>query len=543
MTTIERPPVLDIRNLTIRTKADGTELVKSLTFSVGEGEVVCVVGESGSGKSLTSLATMGLLDRSSLEVSAGAIEVDGRNVLQLSQDQLREMRATTMSMVFQEPMTALNPVERVGKQIDEVLRIHGVGSARDRKRRVIEMLEAVNLPEPERIYRSYPHQLSGGQRQRIVISMALILKPKLLIADEPTTALDVTTQKQILELILDLRGKLNTAVLFITHDFGVVSEISDRIAVMNKGDLVELGTRDQVLMHPAEPYTRMLISSVPSLKPAETDAGGAKVQLEVDALSKTFTVQRGLFRKAQDIAALKAARFALHQGEIIGIVGESGSGKTTLARCVSRLETPSSGSITLFGSDISKLSRKEMLPHREHLQMVFQDPFRSLNARMRVGDIISEGMVNFGVSRQDAYSRSEELMRLVGLDPVMLERFPHQFSGGQRQRISIARALALNPKVLIADEAVSALDVSVQRQILDLLLEIRARRDVAIIFVTHDLRVAAQICSQIIVMKSGEIVDSGPASKVLQAPDNQYTRDLIASAPGRHWDFANFRPM
>lgn len=533
------PPVLSIEDLTIAVKSNGTQLVEKLNLEIFSGETVCLVGESGSGKSLTSLAIMGLLDSNALTVSSGKILVANQSVLGLSPEKLRSMRGTTMSMVFQEPMTALNPVETVGKQIEEVLDVHGVGSKADRYTQVLEMLDAVHLPDPERIYSMYPHELSGGQRQRIVISMALILRPKLLIADEPTTALDVTTQNQILSLIEELKQRFGTAVLFITHDFGVVADIADRICVMNRGEMVETGPRDQILTSPTAPYTRTLISAVPSLAPRAKRMECGETVLKVEGLEKTFHMG-GLLKKNREIAALRNGNLKLRKGEIIGIVGESGSGKTTLARCVSRLIEPSSGVIELNGRDISRLSEGQLRAARKNLQVVFQDPYRSLNARMRVKDAITEGLRNYGLAKESAYARAEALLMRVGLDATAMDRYPHQFSGGQRQRICIARALALDPAVIIADEAVSALDVSVQAQVLDLLASLRDESGVAILFITHDLRVAAQICDQIVVMKQGEIVEVGPAEEVLTEPRHSYTRDLLAAAPGRHWDFANF---
>ncbi|MCW0983868.1 ABC transporter ATP-binding protein (plasmid) [Agrobacterium tumefaciens] len=532
--------VLRIERLTVSLKQTGAATVRDISFSIKAGETLCVVGESGSGKSVTSLAVMGLLDPAALAVTAGRIVVDGTDVLAASREDLQKMRATRMSMVFQEPMTALNPVETVGAQVEEVLRVHGETDRTKRRKRVLEMFEAVHLPEPERIYTSYPHQLSGGQRQRIVISMALIMRPKLLIADEPTTALDVTTQRQILLLIGELQKRYGTAVLFITHDFGVVSEIADRIVVMNRGDMVEIGSRDAVLANPKQDYTRMLVASVPSLSPPErTSLAGSEV-LRVTGLTKVYA-SGGFFFGKRQVDALKPTDLDLRRGEIFGVVGESGSGKTTFARCLTRLIQPSAGSILLDGTDISQMRARALRPHRRRLQVVFQDPFRSLNARMRVRDVIVEGMLNFGAPKDEAYERAGVLMERVGLSRDMLGRFPHQFSGGQRQRISIARALALEPDILVADESVSALDVSVQKQVLELLRGICDDNGVGILFITHDLRVAAQICDRIAVMRKGEVVEAGTAHAVLSNPSHAYTRDLIAAAPGRHWDFANFK--
>jgi len=538
-------PVLQVQNLTVQlVGAPGDEersVVEGISFDIHAGETLCVVGESGSGKSVTSFSVMGLLAPDALRPAAGRILLDGEDVLACSPERLRELRATRMSMVFQEPMTALNPVRTVGWQIDEVLRTHSAMDAAARKRKILDMLESVRLPDVERIYQSYPHQLSGGQRQRIVICMALILNPKLLIADEPTTALDVTTQKQILALILELQRSHNTAVLFITHDFGVVAEIADRIAVMNRGRLVEVGAREDILARPKEAYTRMLVSSVPGLAPQARQAPEGEPVLIVDGLEKTYA-ERGFFKAKRTVHAVRDVSFTLRKKEIVGIVGESGSGKSTLARCIARLIDPSAGSVRLDGAEIATATKREFHPVRKRIQVVFQDPYRSLNARIRVGDSIVEGMRNFGVPEAEARARAVELLDIVGLGADTMERYPHQFSGGQRQRICIARALALRPDILIADEAVSALDVSVQAQVLELIEDIRTRTDTAVLFITHDLRVAAQICNSIVVMKFGQIVEAGQAADVLTRPQDEYTRQLLDAAPGRHWDFKRFRP-
>jgi peptide/nickel transport system ATP-binding protein len=539
-----RGPVLEIANLAVQIIGEpaGRHILENIGFNIRPGEMLCVVGESGSGKSVTSLAVMGLLPPGSLRASSGSILVEGEDVLKANPARLRELRATRMAMIFQEPMTALNPVEKVGEQIDEVLRIHTNLNRAERRAKILAMLGAVHMPDVERIYDSYPHQLSGGQRQRVVISMALILEPKLLIADEPTTALDVTTQKQILTLIRELQKKHNTAVLFITHDFGVVAEVADRIVVMNKGRVVEIGSRDDILAHPREPYTRMLVSSVPSLVPKQRAALKSDIVLDLKGLSKTYP-GRGFFGRGHSIAAAQGVSLSVRKGEIVGIVGESGSGKSTVARCVVRLQDPTSGAVLVHGEDIAKASGSQLRPLRRRVQIVFQDPYRSLNPRRRVGDSVIEGLINFGQHREEALSRARELFGLVGLNVDAMDRYPHQFSGGQRQRICIARALALEPDILVADEAVSALDVSVQAQVLKLLDEIRERIGIAVLFITHDLRVAAQICDTIVVMQHGRIVESGSAAEVLTAPRQDYTRALIEAAPGRDWDFQNFRPL
>ncbi|MBY8917603.1 ABC transporter ATP-binding protein [Nitratireductor sp. L1-7-SE] len=536
-------PVLDVRNLAVSLAGNpSAKVVSDVSFTVHPGETVCVVGESGSGKSVTAFSIMGLLSREALHCSGGRIELDGENVLEADMERLRALRATRMAMIFQEPMTALNPVETVGEQIDEVLRIHKRMGRKARREKVMEMLEAVHLPEPERIYNSYPHQLSGGQRQRVVICIALILEPRLLIADEPTTALDVTTQKQILLLIRELQEKHNTAVLFITHDFGVVADIADRVVVMNRGEVVEVGTREKILSAPDKDYTRMLVSSVPSLVPEAREANDGDIVLSVKGLGKVYAQKRFLGAR-REVAAAVDVDLTVRRGEILGVVGESGSGKSTVARCIVRLQDPTQGEVVVCGENIAAVRGSALLSVRKRIQMVFQDPFRSLNPRLTVGESIIEGLTNFGVARAQALRRAGELMGLVGLPADALKRYPHQFSGGQRQRICIARALALEPDVLVADEAVSALDVSVQAQVLELLDDIRRKTGVGVLFITHDLRVAAQICDTIMVMQKGKIVEFGPAADVLTSPKQPYTQLLLEAAPGRHWDFQNFRPL
>jgi len=537
--------ILDISDLVVSLgkKPDAKRIIDRISFQVGRAETLCVVGESGSGKSVTSLTVMGLLQKGALVPTAGSVKLVGEELLSASETRLRQLRATRMAMIFQEPMTALNPVVPVGRQIDEVLRAHTSLDARARRRKILEMMEQVRLPQVERIFASYPHRLSGGQRQRIMIAMALVLEPKLLIADEPTTALDVTTQKQILTLIRDLQRDHGTAVLFITHDMGVVAEIADRVAVMRQGRLVETGALDTILRTPQMDYTRNLLSSVPSLVPrAPRPETREPIVLEANELGKVYR-ERSFLGKPREVKAADNVTLTLRKGRTLGIVGESGSGKSTVARCIVRLIDPTSGGIRLVGREISELSRRLLQPHRQRIQMIFQDPYRSLNPRITTGESIAEGPINYGVPREKALARARELLELVGLPADAASRYPHQFSGGQRQRIAIARALALDPAVLVADEAVSALDVSVQAQVLELLDEIQQRLGVALLFITHDLRVAAQICDDVVVMQNGVVVEQGPAAAVLTNPQQPYTRALLEAAPGRGWDFANFRPV
>jgi len=531
-------PVLDIRDLAVALPpdADRAVAVDGVNLTVDRGEIVCLVGESGSGKSVIAHAVMGLLPKG-LAAIRGDISLTGEHLLAADEARLRDLRCTRMSMIFQEPMTALNPVMRCGDQIDEVLATHTDLPARARREKVLDIVRAVQLADPERMIASYPHQLSGGQRQRIMIAMALVLEPALLIADEPTTALDVTTQAQILALIRELQRAHGTGVLFITHDFGVVAEIADRVAVLRGGELVEVGHTRELLSEPKHDYTRMLIAAVPSLVPKHRDLVTAPVVLATSDMSKTYA-QRGWFgRPRHAVAAATDVTLSIRQGETLGIVGESGSGKSTVARCIARLVEPSSGRIVIGDTDFAAISRAQLHALRRRVQIVFQDPYRSLNPRRTVGQAIIEGPMNYGVPAEDALNRAHTLMDLVRLEPQSLDRFPHQFSGGQRQRICIARALAMEPSLLIADEAVSALDVSVQAQVLALLDEIRQRLNLAMLFITHDLRVAAQVCDRVAVMSNGRIVEYGPVRDVFTNPRNDYTRSLLAAAPGRAWQF------
>jgi len=531
-------PVLDVRNLTVALPTDGdrNEAVSSVSFTVKRGEIVCLVGESGSGKSVIAQAIMGLLPKT-LPVSTGEVLLEGEDVTKVSTERLRQLRCDSMSMIFQEPMTALNPVMSCGEQIDEVLREHTTLSPAERRAKIIDIFTEVALPDPERIVGSYPHQLSGGQRQRIMIAMALVLEPALLIADEPTTALDVTTQAQILELVRDLQVRHGMGVLFITHDFGVVADIAHRVAVLRLGKLVEMGDKDTVLKNPQHEYTIMLMGAVPTLKPhGRSVPADAPLVLETKQLAKTYSAG-GWFSKRGDVHAADDVTLEIRRGQTLGIVGESGSGKSTVARCIVRLIDPTRGEIRIHGEDIARKPMSALRDMRRKVQIVFQDPYRSLNPRRTVGEAIIEGPLNYGLPRGEALDRAKKLMELVRMDPAVLERYPHQFSGGQRQRICIARALAMEPELLVADEAVSALDVSVQAQVLALLEEIRERFNLAMLFITHDLRVAAQVCDRVAVMSKGKVVEYGEANEIFLRPQHEYTKALFAAAPGRDFVF------
>ncbi|MEQ1806437.1 MAG: ABC transporter ATP-binding protein [Burkholderiaceae bacterium] len=538
-------PILEVTDLTIALPAgsDRETAVRKVSFRVGRGEIVCLVGESGSGKSVIAQGVMGLLPKT-LPVTAGRIVLQGEDITRAPLNRLRELRATRMAMIFQEPMTALNPVMTCGDQIDEVLRQHTTLSPEARRDKVLGIVREVLLPDPQRMLASYPHQLSGGQRQRIMIAMALVLEPVLLIADEPTTALDVTTQAQILKLVLDLQAKHGTGVLFITHDFGVVAEVAQRVAVLRLGDLVELGPKHAVLQKPQHAYTRMLMAAVPTLQLKERPSDpAALVVLRVKGLAKTYD-DKSWFGKRRTVHAAQDVDFEIRRGQTLGIVGESGSGKSTVARCIVRLIDPSGGSVLLGGgapgqaaTDIAMMNAALLRPLRKRVQIVFQDPYRSLNPRRTVEAALIEGPMNYGLPRDAALAKAERLLDLVRMDGSALQRYPHQFSGGQRQRICIARALMMEPELLIADEAVSALDVSVQAQVLQLFEEIRTRLNLAMLFITHDLRVASQVCDQLAVMSQGRIVEYGPAHEVFGAPRHEYTRALFAAAPGRGFVF------
>ncbi len=534
---IERP-LLSVQELTVALPAGGDRAyaVQDISFDLRSNEILCIVGESGSGKSISANAIMGLLP-TYLRPQAGRILFRGHDLLQQSEESLLQLRGKDIGMIFQEPMSALNPVMRVGDQIAEVMAVHHAYPGAARQARVLELLNLVGLPDPQALQNAYPFRLSGGQRQRVMIAMALALEPAILIADEPTTALDVRTQAQILALIRRIQQSMHMAVMFITHDFGVVADIADRVMVMEKGVVVEQGNASEMLNHPIHPYTKRLIAAVPhgTQRMDVLKLDTHVPVLEVKHLHKTYVTARGLFVKKRVVHAVNDVSFSVRRGQTLGIVGESGSGKSTIGRCLLKLMEIDGGQLLFNGQDIAPLSTAQFRPMRKKIQMIFQDPFASLNPRHTVGRIITDGPVANGVPYAQAEQRARDLLRLVELDESAFDRYPNAFSGGQRQRIGIARALALDPELLVADEAVSALDVSVQAQVLELLQEIQRRLNVAMIFITHDLRVAAQICHQIVVMHKGAIVEHGTPVQVFDHPQHAYTKTLIGAIPGQHW--------
>ena len=513
--------------------ADRAYAVDDVSFDLIPGKILCVVGESGSGKSMCAHALMGLLPEN-VKPEIGEIRFEGRDLLRLDDAGWLALRGRHIAMVFQEPMTALNPLMRIGEQIAEMFEAHDLLTPKERRQKALDLLREVGLPDPERSMRAYPHQLSGGQRQRAMIAMALALEPAVLVADEPTTALDVTTQAQILNLIRDLQRRRNMAVMFITHDFGVVADIADKVVVLQHGKVVEQGAADDVLSRPQHPYTRALLAAVPTMQPPQRDAlNNRRKAVEVIGLDKTYVSSGGWFQPGRSVQAAKEISFTILQGETLGLVGESGSGKSSVARLIMRLIEPDRGTVRLGDTDFTALAGRELRQARSRIQMIFQDPFASLNPRRRIGNIITDGPIAHGTDPKVARDRARELLELVGLNVNALDRFPHEFSGGQRQRIGIARALALEPDIIVADEAVSALDVSVQAQVLNLLEDLKARLGLSMLFITHDLRVATQICDRIAVMQRGTIVELKPTAALFSAPEHAYTRELFAAVPGQ----------
>ncbi|MBN9052985.1 MAG: ABC transporter ATP-binding protein [Rhizobiales bacterium] len=540
MTDLHRTPagtVLAVRSLDVSLprNMERSHAVKDVSLDLRRGEILCIVGESGSGKSVTASTIMGLLPPA-MKATGGEILYKGRDLLALPEAERRQMRGKAISMIFQDPLSALNPLMTIGQQIDEVLAAHGVTSRAERQRRVLELLTEVGLPDPPVMRRQYPFRLSGGQRQRVMIAIALALDPDVLIADEPTTALDVTIQAQILELIRQLQAKKNTSVMFITHDFGVVADIADRVVVMEKGRVVEEGTADQVLRNPQHPYTRRLIAAVPRLREAESGpARDSETVLEVRGLRKTYRSPFGPFGKQRVVPAVDDISFTLRRGETLGVVGESGSGKSSMGKVLMKLVEADAGEILLGGRDIRPMDETAFRPFRPRIQMIFQDPFASLNPRLTVGTSLTVGPVAHGLGREEAHRRALGLLERVGLGAAAYERYPHEFSGGQRQRVGIARALMFDPEIIVADEAVSALDVSIQAQILQLLAEVQAEKHLAMIFITHDLRVASQICDQVIVMSRGKVVEAGTPMQIFRNPQEAYSRQLVQAIPGADW--------
>lgn len=537
----EAEAVLSVRGLTVSLppEMERRDAVDQISFDLNRGEILCIIGESGSGKSVTASAVMGLLPPV-MKVTAGQIIYDGRDLLRLREADRQALRGRSLSMIFQDPLSALNPLMTVGSQVDEVLVAHGWTDKRKRVARVMELLTEVGLPDPPVLFHQYPFRLSGGQRQRVMIAIALALDPDVLIADEPTTALDVTTQAQILGLIRTIQRRKGMSVMFITHDFGVVADIADRVIVMEKGKLVEQGPASRVLAAPEHPYTQRLIASVPRLREADQQQEQQEVEapviLKVEGLNKTYRATSGLFGSKRVVPAVQDASFELRRGRTLGVVGESGSGKSSMGRVLMKLTDADGGRILLEGKEILSLTEAEFRPLRPRIQMVFQDPYASLNPRQTVGSSLTVGPVAHGMAPAEARAKAAAILAQVGLDPTAYDRFPHEFSGGQRQRIGIARALMFDPEIIVADEAVSALDVSIQAQILELLARVQAERHLAMIFITHDLRVASQICDEVLVMHKGRVVESGPPARIFRAPEQEYTKRLVAAIPGMHWE-------
>jgi peptide/nickel transport system ATP-binding protein len=525
------PPLLRVADLGLQlpTAQGPAQALHALSFTLQRGETLGLIGESGSGKSLTALALMGLLPDGAR--CSGSLQLDGRELLGLPERDWCALRGRRLAMVFQEPMTALNPLHTIGRQIAESLRLHRGMDARAARAQALRLLDRVQLPQAAQRLDAHPHQLSGGQRQRVVIAIALALEPALLICVEPTTALDVTTQAQILALIKALQRRRGTAVLFITHDFGVVAQIADQVVVMQTGQVVEHGPASAVLRNPQHAYTRKLIAAIPQGEVRQPAAQpDPQFVLQVQGLNKTYRSGGGLFSKGREVVAAHEVGFELRRGETLGLVGESGSGKSSVGRCLVGLAPFDSGRILFKGRSLlpGAAGRQQA---QGRIQMVFQDPYASLNPRHRIGPTIAAGPIAQGLSQAEAHARCMTLLQLVGLGPEAAERFPHEFSGGQRQRIAIARALALQPELLVADEPVSALDVSVQAQVLQLFAQVREQFKLAMVFITHDLRVAGEMCDHIAVMQRGRIVEHGPTARVLADPQHAYTRALIEAVP------------
>ncbi len=526
-------PLVEVRNLSVAFRSDGQEVlaVDRISFDIKPGETVALVGESGSGKSVSALSILQLLPYPQASHPSGEIIFEGENLVGASEARLRKVRGNRITMVFQEPMTSLNPLHTIERQVGEVLELHkGLRGAAVRAR-VIELLKKVGIPDPETRLGAYPHELSGGQRQRVMIAMALANEPDLLIADEPTTALDVTVQAQILELLKDLKREMGMALLLITHDLGIVRKMADRIFVMTKGEIVEHGATEEVFTHPKHAYTQRLLASEPKGRALGAPKDGALI-MEADRLKVWFPIRKGFLRKTVGyVKAVDDVSINVREGRTIGVVGESGSGKTTLGLALLRLIS-SEGDIRFRGQPIQGLKSKELRPLRRHMQIVFQDPYGSLSPRLSVSQIVEEGLIvqKIGMTARERRAVVSEALEEVGLDPAMQDRYPHEFSGGQRQRIAIARAMALKPRFVMLDEPTSALDMSVQAQIVDLLRDLQRKHDLAYLFISHDLRVVRALADDIIVMRGGKVVESGTADEIFDTPQSDYTKALLAAA-------------
>ncbi|MEM7042786.1 MAG: ABC transporter ATP-binding protein [Pseudomonadota bacterium] len=525
--------LLDVKDLSVDFKIEGGSLhaVKDVSFSIDKGETLALVGESGSGKSVTALSIMQLLPYPKASHPSGSILFDNTQLVGADTDRLQKIRGDGIAMIFQEPMTSLNPLHTIERQIGESLTLHRGLTGRAARERTLELLKLVRLRDAEERLGAYPHQLSGGQRQRVMIAMALANEPDLLIADEPTTALDVTIQAQILQLLKDLQARLGMAMLLITHDLTIVRKVADRVAVMTKGEIVETGTTGRVFDDPQHAYTRHLLAAEPSGKALVHDPA-APIVMAGDEVKVHFPIQRGLLKRTVGhVKAVDGIDVSIKQGQTVGVVGESGSGKTTLGLALLRL-LRSEGDITFNGENIQGWSNSKLRPLRRHMQIVFQDPFGSLSPRMSVGQIIEEGLLLHGIGGGAGGRRAlvAKVLEEVGLDPMSQDRYPHEFSGGQRQRISIARAIVLEPSFVVLDEPTSALDMSVQAQIVDLLRDLQARRGLAYLFISHDLRVVRALSDQVLVMRQGEVVETGKAEDIFERPQHPYTQALMAAA-------------
>jgi microcin C transport system ATP-binding protein len=526
-------PLLSVRDLSVAFHQGGrtTLAVDKVSFQIKRGECVALVGESGSGKSVSALSVMKLLPYPNASHPSGSIRFKGRELLDLPEPEMRGIRGSDISIIFQEPMTSLNPLHTIEAQIGEMIQLHNPTSHALARKRTLELLTQVGIPDPETRLSSYPHQLSGGQRQRVMIAMALANEPDLLIADEPTTALDVTVQAQILALLAEIRSRLGMSLLFITHDLGIVRRIADTVCVMKSGQIVEQGPVEQVFEAPKHPYTRDLLAAEPKPDPAPPQPH-APVVMSADDLKVWFPIKRGIMRKTVGhIKAVDGVSIAVRKGETLGVVGESGSGKTTLGLALLRLIS-SNGRIVFLGKDIQGLRFKEMRPFRRDMQIVFQDPFGSLSPRMSIADIIDEGLSVHQprLTREEREARVVKALEDVGLNPETRFRYPHEFSGGQRQRISIARAIVLEPDFIVLDEPTSALDMLLQAQMVDLLRDLQRKRDLTYMFISHDLRVVASLASHLIVMRGGKVVEEGQAAELFKSPRTDYTRALFAAA-------------